>query len=224
MNMMNIFCSKVFIPKSPRIAGNMVKHAAGYQCSFHTTINVGKTFEPDYLDSSIPLIPTYPPINIQLRGYNYDVLESFQSYVHSTAENMGVDVSEAWATPAKSHKVSTYFEGGTRINNEFTLNTFERNVQVTNLRSVDAPILLDIIRSTLPEGVHLSIHQHLQEHFEERFIPDPFIDSIRSELAADSEKLESAKLAREALTAAKTAKKQALLLKTLQSQDDDEDD
>ena len=26
-----------------------------------------KTFEPDYLDSSVPQIPTYPEINIQVR-------------------------------------------------------------------------------------------------------------------------------------------------------------
>ena len=26
------------------------------------------TFEPDYLDSSGPVIPTYPPINIQIKG------------------------------------------------------------------------------------------------------------------------------------------------------------
>ena len=26
------------------------------------------TFEPDYLDSSSPVIPVYPPINIQIKG------------------------------------------------------------------------------------------------------------------------------------------------------------
>ena len=26
------------------------------------------TFEPDYLDSSGPVIPTYPPVNIQVKG------------------------------------------------------------------------------------------------------------------------------------------------------------
>jgi len=190
--------------------------------SVHLSAVARKTFEPDYLDSAIPPIPTYPLVNIQLKGYNFDVLESFQSYVHGVAENMGIDVAEAWATPAKSHKVSTYFEGGTRVKNEVTLNTFERNVQVSNLRSVDAPILVDIIRTTLPEGVHLSIHQHEQEHYEERFIPDPFIDSIRAELAQGEEKLEAAKEAKEAQTAAKTAKKQAMLLKTLQADEDDD--
>ena len=29
-----------------------------------------KTFEPDYLDSSVPEIPAYPPINIQVKKNN----------------------------------------------------------------------------------------------------------------------------------------------------------
>jgi len=175
-----------------------------------------KTFEPDYLDSSVPEIPTYPPINIQMRGYNFEVLESYQSFVHNFAENMGVDVEEAWVTPAKSLKVSTFHEGGTRVKSEFSLNLFERNVQVVNLRSVDATILFDSIRAALPEGVQLSMHPHTQEHYEARFIPDPFINSIRSELAEGEERLEAAKAEKLAAASAKAAKKQALLLKSLQ--------
>ena len=32
-----------------------------------TSLRLG-TFEPDYLDSSGPVIPVYPPINIQIKG------------------------------------------------------------------------------------------------------------------------------------------------------------
>ena len=44
-----------------------------------------------------------------MRGYNFDMLESFQSYVHNLAENMGVQVEEGWVTPAKSTKVSSFW-------------------------------------------------------------------------------------------------------------------
>lgn len=180
---------------------------------------VNKTFEPDYLDSAVPPIPTYPTINIQMKGYNFDVLESFQSYVHNLAENMGISVQEAWVTPAKSTKVSTFAAGGTRVDNEFTLNLFERNVQVVNLRSVDAPILIDCIQASLPEGVQLSLHNHLQEHYEDRFIPDPFINSIRDELGAGQERAEKEKAEKEATSIAKAARKQALLLKSIDTDD-----
>jgi hypothetical protein len=39
------------------------------------------------------------------------------------------------------------------------------------MRSIDAPILIDILRRTLPEGVELSVHQHQEEHYEARYIP-----------------------------------------------------
>ena len=51
------------------------------------------------------------------------------------------------------------------------------------MRSIDAPILIDILRRTIPEGVELSVHKHEEEHYEARFIPDPFISGIRQELS-----------------------------------------
>jgi large subunit ribosomal protein L48 len=175
-----------------------------------------KTFEPDYLDSAVPQIPTYPEINIQMKGYDFDILESYQSFVHNLVENIGVNVSDAWVTPAKSYKLSTYLPGGTRIKTEYNLNIYERNVQVTNLRSIDAPVLIDSIRAGLPTGVQLSLHLHQQEDYEERFIPDPFINSIRTELAAGDEQLLAAREEKDAVNAAKAARKQAAILQSLE--------
>jgi len=175
-----------------------------------------KTFEPDYLDSAGPVIPTYPPLNIQMKAYNFDILESFQSYVHNLAENLGVDVESAWATPARTFRSNTYIEGGTRLRDENHLHLYERNVQVVGLRSIDAPILFDIIRTCLPEGVHLSIHEHKTEHYEERWIPDPFLDGIRTELKTDEEKKREESAKARVARDAKEAKKQENLLKTLE--------
>ena len=41
-------------------------------------------------------------------GYDFDILESTQSYIHNLAENMGINVCEAWATPARTYQVSTF--------------------------------------------------------------------------------------------------------------------
>ena len=47
---------------------------------------------PFQLTSHLPDV--YPLVNIQLKGYNFDILESYQSFVHNLAENMGIDVQE----------------------------------------------------------------------------------------------------------------------------------
>merc|ERR1719361_3172078 len=125
--------------------------------------------------------------HVQLKGYNFDVLEEYQSWVHRMAENMGIDVSLAWATPAQSLDLTTYHVGGIRPKDTFNVQLYERNVQVANLRSIDAPVLLDVIQKALPEGVTLCIMEHTVEASEARWIADPFIDQLRSELADKEE-------------------------------------
>lgn len=189
--------------------------------NFCSTASVRKTFEPDYLDSEGGVIPTYPTLNVQVKGYDFDILESFQSFVHNVAENMGVDVESAWATPAKTYDVSIFHEGGTRVRDVNNLSHYERNIQMVGLRSIDAPILFDIMRSCLPEGVEMSVHHHLLEHFEDRWIPDPFIDGIRKELMSDEETKAKEIEAKRDIKAGKEAKKQDMLLKTLREDEDD---
>jgi len=182
---------------------------------FSTSRTSGGTFEPDYLDSSGPVIPTYPPLNIQIQGYNFDVLETMQSFIHNLSENMGVDVENAWATPAKTFQLTTFIEGGTRPKETNNMNLYERNIQVVGLRSVDAPILIDTIRIALPEGVVMSVHEHTRDMAEERWIADPFIDSLRTELDTAAEEKEKEMIKKDATAEAKAARKKAELLKSL---------
>merc|ERR1712083_1284323 len=128
-------------------------------------------------------------------------------FIHNLAENMGIDVKESWATQSDTFIAKTYDSHSTLVRESCKLDIYERNVQVTNMRSIDAPILIDILRRTLPEGVELSVHQHQEEHYEARFIPDPFISGITQELA-DMEKRHTADIeTNQALRAEKDAKK-----------------
>lgn len=149
---------------------------------FHTMCPRLKVFEPDYLDSAGLVPPTYPAINIQLKGYDFEILESFQSYIHNLAENIGIDVSESWATPATDWNIYTYAEESTATKDTYTLHLFERNVQIVNVQTTELPVLIDVVRKTLPQGVRLSVHEHKTEHKEARFIPDPFIEELQREL------------------------------------------
>jgi len=153
-----------------------------WKSSFHINHLKRKVFEPEYLDSAGLVPPTYPPINIQLKGYDFEILESFQSYIHNLAENIGLDVADAWATPATSWNVHTYAEESTVVQETYTLQLYERNVQIVDVQTTDLPVLIDIVRKTLPEGVRLSVHEHKNEHKEARFIPDPFIQNLHDEL------------------------------------------
>jgi len=41
-----------------------------------------------------PDVPEYEEVNVQMKGYDFAVLESFQTFVHNIAENMDIDVSD----------------------------------------------------------------------------------------------------------------------------------
>jgi len=219
MNLMRSVVVTSVLRNSSKVLFSPVKSLMPERLSLlHTSKNNLKTFEPDYLDAAGPQIPVYPPLNIQIKGYNFDVLETTQSWIHNLAENMGIEVEDAWATPAKTFTMTTYLEGGTRPKDSFEVAHYERNVQVVGLRSVDAPILIDAVRRALPEGVTMSLHEHTVEMAEERWIADPFIDSLRSELSASEEEKAIEKAKREATAEAKAARKREQLLKSLTSE------
>ncbi len=161
---------------------------------------------------------------MQLRGYDFHLLESFQGHVHSTCENMGLDVKDSWASPCQTLEVSTYELGGTSVRDTFYLSLYERNVQLSNLRSVDAPLLLDVLRASLPEGVMLSVHPHEEEHYEARYIPDPFVEGLKSELREIEEKKEEQREEAAVKKEAREIKKKQSLLATLDDLDDDDYD
>ena len=120
---------------------------------------------------------------------------------------------------------------------------FERNVQIHSIRSIDLPMLIYLLRydhecetalvqthsqhfyrHTIPEGVRLSVHEHEEEHFEARFIPDPFIEGIKKEIAeynlTKEASMESAALTR----AEKEERRKQKLLQSLEDGDEDDDE
>merc|ERR1712029_146280 len=151
-------------------------------CQIHTGSHRRKLFEPDYLDEAGLTPPKYEALNIQIKGHNHEVLENHQGYIHRLAENLGIEVSESWATACESFSASVYAPQSTKVNSTFNLNVFERNVQVVDVLSTELPVLLDVLRKTLPEGVSLSVHKHSNEHYEARYIPDPLIQGVTQEL------------------------------------------
>lgn len=82
-----------------------------------------------------PKIPLYDTLNIQLRGYDYPVLENFQKLVNKIVKAMEINVEDSWAVPAHSLQVITYKPKTDVINSQYKLKLFERTVQITDISS-----------------------------------------------------------------------------------------
>lgn len=53
---------------------------------------------------------------------------------------------------------------------------------MTNLAAYSAPLFFEVILSSLPAGVKVSIHPHEEQHNEIRYIPDFELMALKSQL------------------------------------------
>ncbi|KAL7632810.1 UNVERIFIED_CONTAM: hypothetical protein RMT77_016876 [Armadillidium vulgare] len=159
---------------------HIIKQNSRYLLNFFTRRNV--QFEPPYLDDNKFEKPSYPFLNVQVKGYDYTILERYARWVHSTAVHMDIDVEECWATPCEKSEVVTYLKNTEVVENKYNLQMYERNVQIAELSSTMAPIFIQVIKAALPEGVKLSIHEHMEEHYNIRRIPDLQLKALESKL------------------------------------------
>lgn len=83
-----------------------------------------------------PKVPLYDTLNIQLRGYDFPVLESYQKLLHNIARNMDVNVEDAWAIPAQDLQVSNYKPNSEIVATQYFLKKYERTVQVTDISAL----------------------------------------------------------------------------------------
>lgn len=139
-------------------------------------------FEPPYLDAEGPEIPDYPQVNVQMKGYDFTVLEHYGKWVHNTALNMGIDVEDSWATPCQKFLVQTYKPRSTKVEAEYNLQKYVRTIQLADVPSVTAPLFIEIIQAGLPSGVELSVHEHIPEETEVRYIPDLELRNLYKQL------------------------------------------
>ncbi|ERL94513.1 hypothetical protein D910_11790 [Dendroctonus ponderosae] len=142
----------------------------------------GSLYEPSYLEEMRPKVPLYDTLNIQLRGYDYPVLESYQKYIHNIIKNMDVNVEDAWAIPAQDFQISTYKPLSEVVDAQYKLVYYNRTVQITDISTVQVPILLRVIEATLPVGVTANVVPHEEYHEEDRYIPDSELNKLKYEL------------------------------------------
>ncbi|KAJ9585725.1 hypothetical protein L9F63_002515, partial [Diploptera punctata] len=163
------FCSharKLLYPLAP--------HLGQHRCS--------SIYEPDYLEVGKSKIPLHNPLNLQIRGYDFPVLENFQRYVHKIAKNMDIEIEDGWAVPPQYLQVQRFKPQSTVIDSEYKMAVYERNIQVVELPSTVGEIFFEVLQTALPEGVTLTVHEHTEEQEENRYIPDNELIELKTKL------------------------------------------
>lgn len=151
--------------------------------------------EPDYLKYLKPQVPVYDLLNIQIKGYDFTVLEHYAKHVHKIAVNMDLEVTDAWASPHQAFHITNTEPNTSKVAHNYYLNLYERNIQVAKMPAYSAAFFFEIIQSMLPAGVSVSIHPHEKEHEEYRYIPDFELMDLKRKLLEVEANLDESKAA-----------------------------
>lgn len=142
----------------------------------------GSLFEPDYLKTGQSKFPLLPMINIQIRGYDYSVLESYQTFMHKLADSMQIDVEDSWPLPHQEFKIQRFKAGTAAILSEYNLKIYVRHMQLSEISSIKCSVLIRALEAALPQGVTLNIDLYDPAMEKKRYVPDKQLIDLKSSL------------------------------------------
>ena len=141
-----------------------------------------KYHEPEYLDKLKPSIPFYEYYNIQLKGYDFAVVEQFATLVQRLCKDAGIKLEAFWGVPARLIKLETYTVDSSFVENTEEIKVHQRTVQVKHLTTTKLSVLIDAINQAKPPGVIVSFLQHTQGQEDDKYIVDMKLKNAEAEL------------------------------------------
>ncbi|XP_064403101.1 small ribosomal subunit protein uS10m-like [Halichondria panicea] len=103
----------------------------------------------------------YSKINVQVKGSDYTVLESYCRYVITAGKALDIDIGGRVALPTRIQKFtvlkSPHIYKKHRV--QYEIRTHARLMQVKRITGTTADIFLEYIQRNLPEGVNMSVYQ-----------------------------------------------------------------
>ncbi|VDO09280.1 unnamed protein product [Rodentolepis nana] len=138
------------------------------------------SYDPFYI-SRKPSIPLYPKLQFCLRGYDFPSLEKYEIYVNRALKRWSSSV-DSFPLPPKKISYSIFHPNSTKVKTEFELNRYCRVVTADNIKTVDLPVIFDLIQQNLPEGIELKVEEFNPDLEEERYVANLEIETLQDEL------------------------------------------
>ncbi|VDL61312.1 unnamed protein product [Hymenolepis diminuta] len=138
------------------------------------------SYDPFYI-SRKPSIPLYPKLQFCLIGYDFPSLEKYETYVYKALRRWSSSV-DSFPLPPKKTSYSVFHPNSTKVKTEFELNRYCRVVTADNIKTVDLPVIFDLIQQNLPEGIELTVEEFNPDLEEERYVANLEIETLQDEL------------------------------------------
>lgn len=137
--------------------------------------------EPAYLEDLKPKVGYYELLDLQLKGYDFVVLEKYQSYVHKTMQKMKFNVTKTWSAPHEELQIDTLLDFSTGIRDSCKIKIYERNIQTKDALVTRLPVLIDVIIMTSPPGVSFNIRA-ADPNNNAIYFRDSVLDKLKNDL------------------------------------------
>ncbi|CAK9303549.1 unnamed protein product [Gordionus sp. m RMFG-2023] len=122
------------------------------------------------------------PINVQIKSYDFAVLENFQSSLHRISKSLNIKIKDAHGTPANTTKITTFKKRSKIPENSYMLNMYQRNIIFENLSALQFPIVYEIFNTILPEGVKISFKYYQESDINYLYITDSELKTLKDGL------------------------------------------
>ncbi|CAB3398888.1 unnamed protein product [Caenorhabditis bovis] len=139
-------------------------------------------YEPKFVDTRE--FPEYNTINVRLQGYDFKILEKFQSYVHKTAKRFDFKIVDSYAVAAQTHRAVTYKPHSTVAEGEIDLAIYDRVVRLDAVAAPRLSLFTQILQAHIPVGVTITVKEHEKADEDYRYIPDLLLKEKQEELKA----------------------------------------
>lgn len=121
-------------------------------------------------------------VDLQLKAFDYAILEKYQSYLHKTMRKMDFQVIRTWSTPYQELELEALIDKSAAIDSSTKIKIYERNIQVKDPQLHRLPLLIDIVHLTSPSGVSFNVIKHTAQEEDRIHFRDSVLESLKEEL------------------------------------------
>ncbi|XP_056592964.1 39S ribosomal protein L48, mitochondrial [Triplophysa dalaica] len=122
-------------------------------------------------------------LNVCVSGYDMTLVEHYSQYIHNFCNHLDIKVVESYALPTKTTEVMVMQDQGTKMYVDGILKTYERFVQISEMKATLSPIFMEVLLKNQPEGVQLCVKEHTEADFQSRFKARPELEGLIAKIS-----------------------------------------
>lgn len=138
--------------------------------------------QPEFLKYLKPTVPYHGVQNIQIKGYDHVTLDQFKSFILRVLKQLDIKVKDRWSTPSQELSLDTFQEESYGVEESTRVHLFERNIQIDELPSYKAHILLETLMLSKPPGVRFAVEAHDPSVLKKLYMIDVELENAKAEL------------------------------------------